>query len=102
MMLLIFKIFLSAIELINLIVQVHSNLFKMVRDGLFPPKRKCIRHKIVVITGGAKGLGRELSLKLASLGAIVAIIDIDEVSLDAFGLRAIDLDRFTFLCRLDR
>lgn len=79
MMLLIFKIFLSAIELINLIVQLHSKLFKMMREALFPPKRKCIRHKIVVVTGGAKGLGRELSMKFAALGAIVIIIDTDDV-----------------------
>lgn len=81
MMLLLFKIFLSAIELINLIVQVNSQLFQMIRETFFPPKRKSVQHKIVVITGGAKGLGRELSLQFSSLGAIVVIVDIDEVCL---------------------
>ena len=38
--------------------------------------------KTALITGGAKGIGRAAALKMASLGARVAVTDIDEKALD--------------------
>ena len=38
-------------------------------------------NKTALITGGAKGIGRAAALKMASLGARVAVTDIDEKAL---------------------
>uniref|UniRef100_A0A336MY38 Short-chain dehydrogenase/reductase 3 n=1 Tax=Culicoides sonorensis TaxID=179676 RepID=A0A336MY38_CULSO len=40
-------------------------------------KRKDLTDKIVLVTGGANGLGKELALKFAQLGCTIAIADLD-------------------------
>ncbi|HID29383.1 MAG TPA: SDR family NAD(P)-dependent oxidoreductase, partial [Desulfobacterales bacterium] len=42
--------------------------------------------KVAIVTGGGSGIGREVVLKLARLGAKVAIVDIDEESADKVAL----------------
>lgn len=46
-------------------------------------KRFSFKRKVIVITGGASGIGRCLALKLASVGAKIAILDIDAEQMDA-------------------
>ena len=41
-----------------------------------------VKNKVIVITGGANGIGRELVLNLLSKGARVAAVDIDQDGLD--------------------
>lgn len=41
------------------------------------------KRKVVVITGGAGGIGRSLALKLSSMGARIVILDSDEVQMSA-------------------
>jgi len=41
--------------------------------------------KMVLITGGASGIGRLLALKAAALGATVLVWDIDDANLDSVG-----------------
>jgi 3-oxoacyl-[acyl-carrier protein] reductase len=38
-----------------------------------------LEEKVVVVTGGSKGIGREIVLMMSQLGSKVAIIDVDEV-----------------------
>lgn len=45
-------------------------------------KMKSISGEVALVTGGAGGLGRLLALRLADLGAIVVIWDIDEKGID--------------------
>lgn len=43
-------------------------------------RRKCVRDKVVVITGGASGIGlRMAEIFSLELGAKIAILDVDEV-----------------------
>lgn len=81
MFLFLFKIYLSIFELGYLIIQLHVGLFEIVYQWFILPPQKCVKNKLVVITGGAKGLGKELAIQFTQLGAVVAILDIDEVSL---------------------
>jgi all-trans-retinol dehydrogenase (NAD+) len=41
-------------------------------------RRKCIRGKLVLVTGGGQGLGRAISLKLAEMGCDIAVADLNE------------------------
>uniref|UniRef100_A0A8D0DUW4 Epidermal retinol dehydrogenase 2 n=1 Tax=Salvator merianae TaxID=96440 RepID=A0A8D0DUW4_SALMN len=48
----------------------------------FFPFRKNVAGKIVLITGSANGIGREVALNFAHLGAILVLWDIDEEGLE--------------------
>ncbi|XP_015371173.1 PREDICTED: short-chain dehydrogenase/reductase family 16C member 6-like [Diuraphis noxia] len=43
-----------------------------------PAKQKCVKGQVVLITGAARGIGRELATSFGRLGAKVACVDIDE------------------------
>ena len=55
-----------------------------------------VKEKKIIITGGAKGIGRSLAERLVCDGGTVAVFDIDEHSLDklkkkSINIRVIDL-----------
>ncbi|VVC43048.1 NAD(P)-binding domain,Short-chain dehydrogenase/reductase, conserved site,Short-chain [Cinara cedri] len=45
--------------------------------NFFPAKRKSIKGQIVLITGAARGLGREIAFRFAELGAKTVCVDVD-------------------------
>ncbi|XP_001947928.2 short-chain dehydrogenase/reductase family 16C member 6 [Acyrthosiphon pisum] len=47
-----------------------------------PVKPKCVKGEVVLITGAARGIGRELATRFGKLGAKVACVDIDELEND--------------------
>ncbi|XP_050439817.1 17-beta-hydroxysteroid dehydrogenase 13-like isoform X1 [Adelges cooleyi] len=51
--------------------------FKMLRVFL-PQARKSVKDNVVLVTGTGRGLGRELALEFAKLGAKVACVDVDQ------------------------
>ncbi|XP_050438808.1 17-beta-hydroxysteroid dehydrogenase 13-like [Adelges cooleyi] len=46
--------------------------------NIIPAKQKSAKGHVIVITGAARGLGRELALQFHKLGAKIACVDVDE------------------------
>ncbi|KAK5202015.1 putative secondary metabolism biosynthetic enzyme [Cryomyces antarcticus] len=49
------------------------------------PQRFALKHKTIVITGGARGLGLSFASALAEVGANIAAIDLDDSPPDELG-----------------
>lgn len=62
------------IEYIYTVVVIVS--FYIIAKMLFK-KAKDIQNQVVLITGGANGLGKEIALQLSKLGCKIAIADLD-------------------------
>ncbi len=60
-----------------------------------------LANKVVVITGAAKGVGRELALSLAGEGMDVALADIDEMGMEEVAAEIRALGRRTLCMRTD-
>lgn len=59
-------------------MQVCRSLYQMIRV----PKRKSVAGEIVAIFGSSRGVGRDLAIQLAELGAKVACVDINTTDND--------------------
>lgn len=55
-----------------------------------------IRNKKIIVTGGAKGIGKDLVEKLLKEGAIVGVFDVDAKALDA--MKKLNPDLFCKIC----
>ncbi|KAJ6664010.1 hypothetical protein lerEdw1_008964 [Lerista edwardsae] len=66
--------FLETLKVIVLVIYYYIEAFILMVRGV----RKDVSGKIVLITGSASGIGREIALHLAHLGAILVLWDIDE------------------------
>jgi len=80
MLLCLFNIFLSIIELLYLIIEINKELFRIIKRLIISEDRKSVENETVVITGGANGLGKELVIKFCQLKAKVIVLDVDEVN----------------------
>ncbi|KAL9696447.1 hypothetical protein quinque_016026 [Culex quinquefasciatus] len=66
------------IILVYFALQMLRSLYQFVK----PPKRKSVAGEIVAIFGTSRGVGRDLAIQLAELGAKVACIDINSTDND--------------------
>lgn len=74
--------FLLAIEIILLIVRIFLTILESIYRLAVPEEEKPVNNEIVLITGTGHGMGRELALQYAELGATVVCVDINKESND--------------------
>jgi all-trans-retinol dehydrogenase (NAD+) len=66
------------IEVFFLIIEFFKCIFWTCFYFVFPPTQKYVRNEIVLITGSAKGLGRQIAIEFAKRGSILILIDRDD------------------------
>ena len=69
----------TLVEFIILLVRMLLVVVQTIFGLLLPDKRKDISGQVVLITGSAMGIGKEMVLRLHKLGANLALVDINEV-----------------------
>ena len=62
----------------EIICEIANSLFRV----FFPNPRKSVAGKVILITGAARGLGRQLAIQFGKLGAILILWDVDKDKLD--------------------
>ncbi|XP_067125530.1 short-chain dehydrogenase/reductase family 16C member 6-like [Centruroides vittatus] len=80
---LLLNIFLLIIEVVQLVLKSFWYSIESLYENFVPPTAKSVRDDIVLITGGGHGLGKELALRFARLGAIIVLWDVNQVGTEA-------------------
>ncbi|XP_022201703.1 epidermal retinol dehydrogenase 2 [Nilaparvata lugens] len=75
------KIYFVSILLLDvsiLLVKIMFGIIESIYLKFVPPPEKSVTGEIIAISGSGHGIGRELALQFASLGATIVCIDINE------------------------
>ncbi|XP_011066184.1 PREDICTED: short-chain dehydrogenase/reductase family 16C member 6-like [Acromyrmex echinatior] len=72
------NVLLLSIEILLLILKILYYICKDIYKLIIPTKKKSVAGEIVLITGAGHGIGKELAIGYASLGATVVCWDINE------------------------
>ncbi|CAM1326162.1 HSD17B11 (predicted) [Pycnogonum litorale] len=75
---LIFNVLWNFLEFVQLNIQIVACILSNIYRKICPMPRKSVNGKVIVITGAANGLGRELCIQFTKLGASVIALDIDQ------------------------
>uniref|UniRef100_A0A0B7BGP2 Short-chain dehydrogenase/reductase 3 n=1 Tax=Arion vulgaris TaxID=1028688 RepID=A0A0B7BGP2_9EUPU len=68
----------TVLEILHVLFVIITGYISALISAFFPPARKSITGETVLITGAGHGIGREFSLEIAKLGAVVVLWDINE------------------------
>ncbi|KAI1300213.1 Epidermal retinol dehydrogenase 2 [Halotydeus destructor] len=71
------------LEFLYLLITVFGLYFQSIKNLIFGHPRKDIRGKVIVITGAGQGLGRELAVQLSQEETRLALIDVNDNSVNA-------------------
>lgn len=80
------------IRLIGLVLNIIKIYIQVILETLKGKKRKDVSGQNVLITGSGHGLGREMALEFAKLGANLALVDINEKNNEAVKNEALILN----------
>lgn len=96
----IFNIFLLIVEFTQLFLKSLWFTLQSIYYAIVPPNRKCVFGETVLVTGAAHGLGRELALRFARLGATVVLWDVNQVGCDSVvkEIRALNGKAYAYHC----
>ena len=72
------SLFTFIIEVLFLQWEFFKIMTSTLFNSLISPTEKFVRNEIVLITGSAMGLGRQLSIEFAKRGSILVLIDFDD------------------------
>nr|XP_018901951.1 PREDICTED: estradiol 17-beta-dehydrogenase 11-like [Bemisia tabaci] len=91
-------------DLIRLIIGIYFAFLSAVFEFLFPPKPKSLWREIVLIVGTEYGIGRELALQYAALGAVVVCWDTNRRENErlAFEIRKRGRRAYAFTCDITK
>ena len=78
----LFNLLVLCLEWWRLFIRIPIAFFRSACREVFPRQRKSVKDQVVLITGAGRGLGRELALKFAPLGAVLVLWDIDKESVE--------------------
>ncbi|GFS89312.1 uncharacterized protein NPIL_112761 [Nephila pilipes] len=67
-------------ELLVVLIKTLGTVCVSIFRCIIPEPLKSVRERVILVTGSAGGLGRQIAQKLALLGARVVLVDVDEVS----------------------
>ncbi|XP_063601669.1 epidermal retinol dehydrogenase 2-like [Penaeus indicus] len=80
MIMIVYQCILLVFDFLNFVSRAILMTLQAAWRIVFPPPEKSVVGEIVLITGAGHGIGRELSLQLARLGAKIVCLDIDEAN----------------------
>lgn len=77
-------------DLFVLFVKIIGSYVESMVNWFVSSPKKDIRNQVILITGSGHGLGREMAVMFGRLGAKLALIDINQVSLSQSVLQGLD------------
>ncbi|XP_026280018.1 estradiol 17-beta-dehydrogenase 11 isoform X1 [Frankliniella occidentalis] len=78
MLLKLYSALVLLLDILVLTVRCFVSIFQSTFQLIVPPREKSVSGETVLITGTGHGMGRELAVKFAALGANLVLVDINE------------------------
>ncbi len=91
MLLRIYSLIVLALDLVTLLIGIWFAILLALYRTFRPPSLKNIHGEVAMVIGAGRGVGREMAVQLAQLGANVACVDLNAENCQATANRALQL-----------